>query len=799
MKYKTLLSFLLCACCAIASFGQVKPGTTLTYKTLCTLKQPGQDSTSYTAVHQFKVLEKLPDGRLRVQVTLLDYRNNAGKAHFDVARLNETSISRSDELLRLALLQDPVEMILGPDGDVPEQPGLTAMLEKKGKAWKIRPEHLNTIATGLKYYLLRETRAIFFTFPPAGKTAWQSKDSSLLYSVSGAPGGMRHITGRANPAKKQDGYEHEYHFDYDWDDAAGKIQRAVLLANINGSSVINGENKPFSVSDDIHMELVENTFAIPVVTPELKEMSVKSSFWSDAIVVDGEADSTKMYTFFAKFDPLFNREKGYVQAKLALMQRLRTEESYQRYNDSLRVTPNYLLEGNSIHLHNKLQDIVGKDADSAMMLIRYLSAASGSSFGGWIHHSFAQHVTQADDNSNINEAVAHFRKEGWTEERIQEMIADAKGRGRNSSVLLKEMGEDADTLIRYTTYPMYLYQQGKNLHNKDSLQYITQQFRDLPPGVFKKGNAGRYALMLYKKLLETGNTAEAGALLDNTIGRLEKSTADSASSTRFAERNILAYAYKLKYDTLKKTDRKQAFVYLAKAAAASPKSTEENTHDSFYDRALLDSKESYRQDFADELLKEGASQEALMVLSQQITADPSVLPEVQKSFRQHLPDRDFAEFLEKSVMKSWKTAPAFELQGTDGKTYKLSDYAGKWLLLDFWGTWCDPCRRELPNVNAYANSIKDHPEKALLSIACFDTPEKVNALFSKHGYTIPAAMSDSKVQNDYSVRGYPSKFLVSPQGKMIFLSYGTDFQKIMEQFASIKTDDKSSTVSKELR
>lgn len=799
MKYKTLLSFLLCACCATVSLGQVKPGATLTYKMTGTVKPTGMETSSHTSVHQFKVLEKLPNDRLRVQVTLLDYHDNVGNGGFNIARLNEGSINSTDQLLQLALFREPVEMIVTPDTDFPEQPALTSLLEKKGKAWEIRPEHLKTMSTGLKYYLLKEMRAIFFSFPPAGKTDWYSRDSSLLFSMKGTQGGMRKITAHENPAKIPDGYQQKYQFDYDWDAAAGKIRRATLQADISGTNNINGRDQPYSVSDNTQIELLENTFDVPVASPEFIEMSIKSSWWSDAIVVDGEADSTKMYTFFAKYDPLFRREKGYAQAKLGLMQRLRNEESHRRYNDSLRTTPNYLLEGNSIHLHNKLQDISGKNADSALMLIKYLSVAPGGSFREWIHHSFAQHVTQAEDERNIDEAVAHFRKEGWTEERIQEIVADAKGRARNSSILLDKMGKGTDTLLRYATYPMYLYQQGKSLHDKDSLEYITQQFRNLPPTIFKSGNAGRYALMLYKKLLGTGNTAEAGALLDNTISRLEKTTADSISSTRFAEKNILAYAYKLKYDTLKKTDRKQAFIYLAKAAAASPKSAEENTHDSFYDRALLGSKESYRQDFADELLKEGASQEALMVLSQQITADPSVLPEVQKSFKQYLPDRDFADFLEKSVMKSWKTAPAFELQGIDGKMHKLSDYAGKWLLLDFWGTWCDPCRRELPDVNAYANSIKDHPEKAMLSIACFDTVDKVNALFNKHGYTIPAAMSDSKVQDNYSVRGYPSKFLVSPQGKMIFLSYGTDFQKIMEQFASIKPDGKNSTVSKELR
>lgn len=795
MKYRTILSLLLGICYATVAPAQVQPGTTLVYKVTKTLHQTDMDSASNTAIYRFRVLEQLPEGRWRVESTLLDYRSTRGNTHFDVARLGETPVNSSDELLQLALLHEPVEIVLG--GNPPQQPELVKILQKKGSEWHIRKDHLQAMTSGLPYYLLQETNAIFFTYPK-GQPTWQSKDSSILYSVSGAPGGIMHISARENPAKKTDGHLREYRYEYDWGDAGKKIRSANLQNKVAGTGLINGENKAFRVSDNMQLELLEAPFTPPVVPAQLKEMSVLFSFWSDGLNANGETDSAKLYAAIAKFDPLYGKQKRYVQAKLGSLQSLPGEESHYLYDDSLRAVPIYLLEGNSSHLHNRLQNAIGQDADSAMMLLTYLSKASRQSFRGWVQHSFAQELVRSE-KYNIDDAVAHFRKIGWPEQRIERMIEESKGRERYAGMLIERTAHHPDTLIHHVTYPMYLYHEAKNLRHKDSLQYITNQFRDLPPAVFKEGNAGRYALLLYKKLQQSGHPAEAGKLLDNTIGRLEKTTADSTSNTRHAEQNILAYAYKLKYDTLKHTNRKQAFIYLAKAAAASPKSPEENVHDSFYDRALLGSKESYRQDFANELLKEGAGQEALMVLSQQISADPSVLPDVQKSFKQHLPEKDFAEFFEQSVMRSWKTAPAFELQGVDGKTYRLSDYAGKWLLLDFWGTWCHPCREELPQINAFANQVKNDPEKAFLSIACYDNAEKVNALFSQKGYTLPAALSDTKVQYDYHVRGYPSKFLVSPEGKMIFLNYGTDWRKIVELFSKVRPDEKNSTVSKELR
>src|SRR5690606_22424930 len=105
-----------------------------------------------------------------VESTLLDYRSTRGNAHFDAARLGETPVNSSDELLQLALLHEPVEIVLG--GDPPQQPELVKILQKKGSAWHIRKDHLQAMTSGLPYYLLQEANAIFFTYPK-GQPTWQ--------------------------------------------------------------------------------------------------------------------------------------------------------------------------------------------------------------------------------------------------------------------------------------------------------------------------------------------------------------------------------------------------------------------------------------------------------------------------------------------------------------------------------------------------------------------------------------------------------------------------------------------------
>lgn len=138
-------------------------------------------------------------------------------------------------------------------------------------------------------------------------------------------------------------------------------------------------------------------------------------------------------------------------------------------------------------------------------------------------------------------------------------------------------------------------------------------------------------------------------------------------------------------------------------------------------------------------------------------------------------------------MKSWKTAPDFSIKDLQEKTVSLKDYKGQWLLLDFWGTWCAPCRKEMPQVQAFYDQIEAGKIKNLsfLSIATYDTPEDVKTFFRTHNYHLPAAMGSSSLAKAYEVPGYPSKVLISPEGKWIPLQFGSEWQKIIKKYLAI--------------
>lgn len=121
-------------------------------------------------------------------------------------------------------------------------------------------------------------------------------------------------------------------------------------------------------------------------------------------------------------------------------------------------------------------------------------------------------------------------------------------------------------------------------------------------------------------------------------------------------------------------------------------------------------------------------------------------------------------------------APDFTLNDLNGKPLALSSLKGKYVVLDFWGTWCVWCVRGIPKMKEYYNKYKGKFE--ILSIDCNDTQEKWKAGVKK--YELPwlhvyqPAKGDVQTTDLYAIQGFPTKILIGPDGKIIKTYVGED-------------------------
>lgn len=370
-----------------------------------------------------------------------------------------------------------------------------------------------------------------------------------------------------------------------------------------------------------------------------------------------------------------------------------------------------------------------------------------------------------------------------------------------SNEILAKLASDPIKILSDAAKPIqYLTQIQANKNNSEKLAQLTKAFvaEELTPEKFYNNKTGRYGLMIYSIISENKDLQPTSDQLFTTIlshlKNNQVSTTDSSKRADYEKRAWYRYFYAhMNYlQAIKTADLTQKKNYLTTAFEYSPDETDLNNKRSYYffDRPLISGKESYEVDYLEFISQH--SKDKKQVLDTYVSIALKNPPKYKKQLQDYyklnfIGQKTFTDFWLESIEKNAADAPAFSLNFLDKKTFSTKEHAGRWVLLDFWGTWCGPCREEHPDLQNFYNSIiSKNPETiSLLTIACRNKEKEVVEYMNEKKLSFPVAMSVNNIENTYKIQGYPSKILITPHGKYINIPFGVDWQGFIKNYCEI--------------
>lgn len=143
------------------------------------------------------------------------------------------------------------------------------------------------------------------------------------------------------------------------------------------------------------------------------------------------------------------------------------------------------------------------------------------------------------------------------------------------------------------------------------------------------------------------------------------------------------------------------------------------------------------------------------------------------------------EFEAEVGLEKGNIAPDFELETLDGEAVKLSDYRGEKVLLNFWATWCPPCRAEMPDMQKVHEENRD--DGVILAVNVRETEQSdtnVKNFIDEYGISFEVLSdADTVVSNIYNAHQLPTSYFIDSEGRIDNLAIGAvNYELIVQKF-----------------
>lgn len=141
-------------------------------------------------------------------------------------------------------------------------------------------------------------------------------------------------------------------------------------------------------------------------------------------------------------------------------------------------------------------------------------------------------------------------------------------------------------------------------------------------------------------------------------------------------------------------------------------------------------------------------------------------------------------FKETTAPKPGTKAPDFKVLGVDGKVHRLADYKGKYVVLNFWGTYCPPCREEMPALQRQADKWSA-ADVVVIGMNVAENQVTVKSFLNQYGIRFPVLLDEKdEIRKSYGVLQYPTTFFLKPDGTIDQIKVGQMDEAFIERAVS---------------
>ena len=134
-------------------------------------------------------------------------------------------------------------------------------------------------------------------------------------------------------------------------------------------------------------------------------------------------------------------------------------------------------------------------------------------------------------------------------------------------------------------------------------------------------------------------------------------------------------------------------------------------------------------------------------------------------------------------------AAAFDISDTQGRRHRLAEAQGRWVVVNFWATWCVPCLQEIPEIAEFARA---HPRVVVIGVAMdAENPAKVKQFAQKTGHDYPLVLADDAVEKQLGdPKALPTTRIYDPTGKLVYDRPGRVSVKSLEELTKSARETK---------